>query len=247
MPKAPRFTFLLVVYLDFRGVLDNWSSLDAVMQFLRDLRCRCWHEWHVVRVQIRLLCFGGQRHRYCPSNMTKLIVSGLAEFLDSIVFTDFRRISNLHPYWDPQRWVHWWSFEDYQCPSWDVVNHVAGEINVSEVAVAARWQNREFEGRQFVQFRGGKDQYIRLDYEYWCGSGRRPAELIVVFVDDKIANVECVEALEWQLAGMNICSIKADRRVGDDGSLLSRICREVDTRLRVAAGMFSMISGVVAC
>ena len=178
--------------------------------------------------------------------MTKLIVSGLAELLDSIVFIDFRHITPLQAYWHPERWVHWWSFEDYQRPSWDVVNHVAGEIKVSEVAVAARWQNGEFEGRKFVQFFGGKDQYIRLDYKYWCGSGRRPAELIVVFVDDKIENVQCVEALEWQLTGMNMCSIKADRPVGDNGSLQSRICREVDTRLRVAAGMFSVISNVCA-
>lgn len=228
--------FVLVFYLDFNGVLNNWSMLEEVLQFLRDLILRRWHEWHVVRVRLRLLCFAGRKHDHCCCNVTKLIVSGIAGLLDSIVFTDRRYSEDRKDYWDPKRWVHWWSHEDYKCPSWDAVSYVARQIGVSDALVSYRRQNLEFERRKFIKFRGGKDQYIRKEYECWCASGREPSDLILVFVDDKQKNVDRVKDLERHFPGINLCSMKVDMSVGHDARVQSRIHREVERRLQVTAG-----------
>ena len=83
---------MLIIYLDYNGVLNAWPTVEAAAEFLQALQAL----YPVVKLRIATYC----PHRRIKKTMKELEQAKLSRFFDEIVFTAQRVGFDDKVYWD---------------------------------------------------------------------------------------------------------------------------------------------------
>ena len=189
----------VIIYLDYNGVLNEWPNAESVKTFLESLKLMA------PNVKLRLISYGGSER--IEQTMFEVVTAGIHSHFDHIVFTKDRtsvdrkralgdkwsivkpkRLDKEYSPW-PERRIYPddplkpYSAEEFA--QWAAANGQTFQEMLKMWERSAEWKVKYF------RYYGGKDDYIAEQYGKECNQKSQR----IVFVDDRIGTVNCVEQL----------------------------------------------------